>query len=64
MDKTGKKSKNSKKVIRFGTGTAPKHFGPKNNIPSDVLGSYTGTARDADNADYPDLYPVQDADDL
>ena len=28
-----------------------------NNIPSDVLGSYTGTA-------YDDLDPVQDADDL
>ena len=29
----------------------------KGSIPSDVNGSYTGTAED-------DLYPVQDADDL
>lgn len=39
-------------------GKKPKNYeNGEQEIPSDVLGSYTGTA-------YDDLFPVQDADDL
>ncbi len=65
MDKINKNGKSAKKIIRFKAGSASQHFRPSNNFPNDILGSYTGTPRNGDiTEDYPDLYPVQDADDL
>lgn len=51
------KNKHDKAQWHFG-GRNSKNYDPiDEDIPSDVLGSYTGTS-------YDDYYPVQDADDL
>lgn len=51
------KNKNNKAQWHFG-GKNTNNYDPSDDeIPSDVLGSYTGT-------DLDDFYPVQDADDL
>ncbi len=65
MENTDKKKKKQGKIASFKTPGTIKHFTPGNRIPSDVLGSYTGTPLDTDGiSDNPDYYPVQDADDL
>ncbi|MBQ2846691.1 MAG: hypothetical protein IJE74_00340 [Clostridia bacterium] len=51
------KNKENKAQWHFGGKNSRDYDLPDDEIASDVLGSYTGTAFD-------DLYPVQDADDL
>lgn len=65
MDNIHKKQPFKGKFLRFGKKNQPLHFAPENSIPSDVFGSYTGTPVQSGNiGDTPDLFPVQDADDL
>ena len=51
------KNKSNKAQWHFGGKNSKDYDIPEEEINSDVLGSYTGTA-------YDDFYPVQDADDL
>ena len=55
-----------KKIAIFQKNTGTRHFTPTSQkIPSDVLGSYTGTPINRGLSDTNcDLFPVQDADDL
>lgn len=53
----GKNNKENKSQWHFGSRNSKDYDLPDEEIHSDVLGSYTGTA-------YDDFYPVQDADDL
>jgi hypothetical protein len=53
-----KKSRENKAQWHFGNRAEMNCYSSDEDITSDVLGSYTGTAYDDD------FYPVQDADDL
>ncbi len=65
MGNTDNKKRKQGKITRFTAPEAVKHFAPGRKIPSDVLGSYTGTPLDTNGiTDNPDYFPVQDADDL
>ncbi len=65
MGNTDNKKRKQGKIARFTAPEAVKHFAPGRKIPSDVLGSYTGTPLDTNGiTDNPDYFPVQDADDL
>ena len=63
MENKGKTGKGKIRVFTQKSKTA--HFTPSQSIPSDVLGSYTGTPVNSyPDESFPDVYPIQDADDL
>lgn len=65
MDNSHKNSPLKGRILRFRKSRTPLHFAPDNSIPSDVFGSYTGTpVQQGNDTAPPDLFPVQDADDL
>ena len=47
MGNTDNKKRKQGKIARFTAPEAVKHFAPGRKIPSDVLGSYTGTPLDS-----------------
>lgn len=66
MNKEKNTNPSRRKTVRsFGTSASGRIISADKNIVSDVLGSYTGTPVNRGfSQDQPDLYPVQDADDL
>ena len=64
MDNPHKERPLKSRILHFRRSVKPMHFAPESNIPSDVFGSYTGTPLQNNTSDNPDLFPVQDADDL